>query len=199
MPVINESVTEGVINIEEAHERLKRYLPNVRFKILHGGIKSAEKDMIMKDFNNHMFDCLISTTVIEVGIDIKNATLMVIYNAERYGLATLHQLRGRVGRNDLVSGCILVSDDKECSRLKIMEETFDCFKLADADLEERGPGDFLCSSQSGFMNMNIMSNLEIWNLAREDADELYKAYIQGNKYKIVTDIIDDNNENNKLN
>lgn len=199
VPVINESNLDGIIDVNEAYERLSKHLPDVRFKILHGGMKSSEKNQIMQDFKNHNFDCLISTTVIEVGIDIKNATLMVVYNAERYGLATLHQLRGRVGRNDLNCGCILATDKEMCERLKIMEETYDCFKLAEEDLALRGPGDLLGSSQSGFVGLNILNDMDIFKEAQEDALELYKKYENGNAYKLVSDILENNNENNKLN
>ena len=199
VPVINESVLEGIVNIDDAYKMLSERLPNVRFRILHGGIKSQEKAQIMDDFKNHKFDCLISTTVIEVGIDIKNATLMVIYNAERYGLATLHQLRGRVGRNDLVCGCILATQNKLCDRLRIMEETYDCFKLAEEDLLLRGPGDILGDSQSGFVGINIMNDLDIFKESASDAEEIYNDYVNGIKRPIIEKIIELGKENNKLN
>ena len=122
----------------------------VRTEILHGKMKNSEKDLVMEDFKNASIKVLISTTVIEVGVDVKNSTMMVIFNAERFGLATLHQLRGRVGRNDLQSYCYLISD-KEVPRLKVMEESNDGFYISEKDFELRGEGDLFGTRQSGDM------------------------------------------------
>ena len=199
VPVINESVIEGMVNIDEAYKRLSSVLPNVRFGLIHGGMKNNEKNEVMEKFKAHEFDCLISTTVIEVGIDISNATLIIIYNAERYGLATLHQLRGRVGRNDLLCGCILATSMGDSERLKIMEETNDCFELSEADFNLRGPGDILGSVQSGFLGANFLKDIEIFKDASADALEIYNRYISGEYIEIVDTIIKENDENNKLN
>ena len=199
VPVINESVLEGIVNIDEAYNRLSKLLPDVRFELIYGGMKSIDKNKIMERFKAHEFDCLISTTVIEVGIDISNATLMVIYNAERFGLATLHQLRGRVGRNDLVCGCILATSKGDCERLRIMEETSDCFELSEADFNLRGPGDILGSVQSGFLGTSFFKDMDIFKDASKDALEIYNRYISGEYIKIVDRIIKENDENNKLN
>ena len=122
----------------------------VRTEILHGKMKNAEKDAVMEAFKNGNIKILISTTVIEVGVDVKNSTMMVIFNAERFGLATLHQLRGRVGRNDLQSYCYLISD-KDAPRLKVMEESNDGFYISEKDFELRGEGDLFGTKQSGDM------------------------------------------------
>ena len=122
----------------------------VRTEILHGKMKNIEKDAVMEAFKNGNIKILISTTVIEVGVDVKNSTMMVIFNAERFGLATLHQLRGRVGRNDLQSYCYLISD-KDAPRLKVMEESNDGFYISEKDFELRGEGDLFGTKQSGDM------------------------------------------------
>ena len=122
----------------------------VNIEILHGKMKNKEKDEVMESFKNGITKVLISTTVIEVGVDVKNSTMMVIFNAERFGLATLHQLRGRVGRNDLQSYCYLLSD-KDVPRLKVMEESNDGFYISEKDFELRGEGDLFGTKQSGDM------------------------------------------------
>ena len=196
VPLIMESVDDNLYTIDKAISMLTPYLPNVRFETLYGSMKN--KDEIMQRFKNHLFDVLVSTTVIEVGIDIRNATLMIIYNADRFGLSTLHQLRGRVGRNDLICGCILASN-KDNERLKVMESTYDCFTLSEMDLKMRGAGDILGESQSGFINNNIYNDIDTFNMAKEDSKILYQMYLNGDKEKIVEDIINDKNKINKLN
>ena len=126
----------------------------IKTAILHGKMKNAEKDEVMAEFKNGEVKILISTTVIEVGVDVKNSTMMVIFNAERFGLATLHQLRGRVGRNDLQSYCYLVSDTL-APRLKVMEESNDGFYISQKDFELRGEGDLFGTRQSGDMVFKI--------------------------------------------
>lgn len=196
VPLIEESVDDDLYTIDKALQELTPHLEGVRFETLHGSMKN--KDLVMERFKNHEFDVLVSTTVIEVGIDIRNATLMVIYNADRFGLSTLHQLRGRVGRNDLISGCILASN-KDNDRLSIMETTYDCFKLSELDLKMRGAGDILGVSQSGFIKDSIISDIDTFNMAKEDAHRLYLDYLNGNKSDIVRSIIENENEINKLN
>lgn len=126
----------------------------VKTAILHGKMKNSEKDDVMNRFKNGDIKILISTTVIEVGVDVKNSTMMVIFNAERFGLATLHQLRGRVGRNDLQSYCYLISD-ASAPRLKVMEESNDGFYISQKDFELRGEGDLFGTKQSGDMIFKI--------------------------------------------
>ena len=150
-----EDDEEGtVMSVTELYEELKKRLPTVRFALLHGRMKEKEKNEVMEAFKNHECDCLVSTTVVEVGVDVPNATIMIIYNAERFGLSQLHQLRGRVGRGSQKSYCfLLMGSDGETARerlLTIKNET-DGFKIAEKDLEMRGGGDFFGTRQSGKM------------------------------------------------
>ena len=150
----------------------------VRTEILHGKMKNAEKDAVMDDFKNGSIKVLISTTVIEVGVDVKNSTMMVIFNAERFGLATLHQLRGRVGRNDLQSYCYLISD-KDVPRLKVMEESNDGFYISEKDFELRGEGDLFGTRQSGDMTFkmgDIRRDYKILVQCKNDA----KVFVEDN-------------------
>ena len=150
--------------------------------ILHGKLSSTDKNKIMDDFKNGKSKILISTTVIEVGIDIKNATMMVVFNAERFGLATLHQLRGRIGRSDLDSKCILISD-LDTPRLKVLEESSDGFYISEKDFELRGSGDLFGVRQSGDMTFkiaNIKTDLKILMKCKEDAE----LFLKDNKDKL---------------
>jgi len=153
----------------------------IPIEILHGKLKQKEKDAIMAKFKNNETKILISTTVIEVGVDVKNATIMVIFDADRFGLATLHQLRGRVGRNSLDSFCYLICD-KEKDRLKVLEESNDGFYISEKDLELRGEGDLFGIRQSGvktFKIANLKSDLKIMMQAKSDSEE----YINNEGYK----------------
>jgi ATP-dependent DNA helicase RecG len=157
----------------------KDVFPDLRIGLVHGRMKAQEKDEIMKAFTGRQLDLLVSTTVIEVGIDIPQASLMVIEHAERFGLAQLHQLRGRVGRSDIPSYCVLMSDFKGSEnarkRLRIMEQTNDGFRIAEADLEIRGPGELLGTRQSGlpdFRVANILRDGRLLNEARTEAFRL---------------------------
>ncbi len=136
-------------NAVEYAENLKQKLPGIRIDYLHGKMKPSEKDHIMSKFSTHEIDVLVSTTVIEVGINVPNASLMIVENAERFGLSQLHQLRGRVGRGQRKSYCVLVSDlktEKAQARLNIMKTTYDGYEIADKDLMLRGPGDFFSTN-----------------------------------------------------
>ena len=142
-------------------------------EILHGKMKQADKDEVMNKYKDGLIDILISTTVIEVGVDVKNATVMAIFNAERFGLATLHQLRGRVGRNELQSYCLLISD-KETDRLNVMCESNDGFYIADKDFEIRGSGDLFGIRQHGdmiFKIADIRSDMKILLQCKKDSEE----------------------------
>lgn len=136
-------------------EELQKALPDLAVGCIHGKLKPAEKDAVMREFAEGRLDVLVSTTVIEVGVNVPNATLMIIENADRFGLAQLHQLRGRVGRGSAESCCVLVSDAKPDTparrRLDVMKTTYDGYKIAEYDLAERGPGDFL-PERSGSQN-----------------------------------------------
>ncbi len=148
-----EGDDEGtLISVNELYEELKNLLPNAKIALLHGKMKDKEKVQIMQDFKDKKYDALCSTTVIEVGVDVPNATVMVIYNAERFGLSQLHQLRGRVGRSNLKSYCFLLNgseSDKAKLRLDILRTIDDGFKISEVDYDIRGGGEFLGEKQSG--------------------------------------------------
>jgi ATP-dependent DNA helicase RecG len=162
---------DEVSDVQKLYKKFSLAFKKNSIGILHGKMTSKEKDDIMKKFHNKEIDILISTTVIEVGVDNKNATMIIIFDAYKFGLATLHQLRGRVGRNDLESYCVLVSN-KESKRLKIMETTSDGFKLAEEDFKLRGSGDLFGTKQSGDMNFKIANLTRDFNIllrAKEDS------------------------------
>ncbi len=152
---------------EYAAELMLNYFTDIEVEVLHGKMKPADKEAVMAKFSSGEIKILVATTVIEVGIDVPNATIMMIENAERFGLSQLHQLRGRVGRGSEKSWCILVSDsttENSSERLKTMCTTRDGFKIADADLKLRGPGDFFGSRQHGLPQLNISSLADTRNL-----------------------------------
>ena len=181
--VINENRTE-MKNVLKHTEELKKALPGVRIAALHGKMKASEKDEIISNFVNKSIDVLVSTTVIEVGVNVPNASLMIIENAERFGLSQLHQLRGRVGRGSRKSYCVLVSDSKyeiARERLNVMKSTNDGFEIADKDLLLRGPGDFFTSKsdnnlrQSGgfeFKMASICNDGDLFNNAFSAARDI---------------------------
>ena len=155
---IDDDEEGTVISVTELYEELKGRLPTVRFALLHGRMKEKEKTEIMSAFKRGEYDCLVSTTVIEVGVDVPNATMMIIYNAERFGLSQLHQLRGRVGRGAEKSYCFLLmgaEGEVAKERLLTLKNNTDGFKIAEKDLEMRGSGDFFGTRQSGKMLSDI--------------------------------------------
>ena len=158
-PAIEDAGGSGLNAVKSYYEDIaKAYLPDRRVGLMHGKLKPKEKAEVMDDFKSGRLDALVSTTVIEVGVDVPNATVMVIENAERYGLSALHQLRGRVGRSAAESWCFLVSDNASESvqkRLKFLCSTSDGFAVAQYDLETRGPGDFFGSRQHGLPTLQI--------------------------------------------
>lgn len=158
-PLVEESEVEGLLSAEEYFENIaKKQLGGYRLGLLHGKMSSKDKDRIMRSFKEGEIDLLIATTVIEVGIDVPNAAIMVIENAERFGLSQLHQLRGRIGRGKCKSTCIFISDiksDKTKERLQVITQSCDGFKIADEDLRLRGPGDFLGNRQHGLPKLKI--------------------------------------------
>lgn len=172
-PLIEESDNIDLENINKLKQQFElAFGKNHKIGMLHGKMTSNEKETIMSDFADNKINILISTTVIEVGIDVKNATMMIIFDAKRFGLSTLHQLRGRVGRSDLQSYCILISD-KEKERLKIMTETNDGFKISEEDFKLRGQGDLFGVRQSGDMNFKIADfkkDFKILMQAKRDAE-----------------------------
>ena len=181
-PLIDESETLSAKAASKEAERLQtEVFPHLKIGLLHGKLSNAEKDDVMTKFKNKEFDILVSTTVVEVGVDVPNATVMMIENAERFGLSQLHQLRGRVGRSDLQSYCILVpagNSTTTIERLKIMEQTNNGFIISEKDLELRGPGEFLGTRQSGMVNFalaDILKDTKILEQARAEAFNLIQA------------------------
>ncbi len=176
-PAVEQSQTEDLKAAEVWAQTLqKAVFPDLRVALLHGKMKPADKDAVMRSFAAHEVDILVATTVIEVGVDVPNATLMVIENAERFGLSQLHQLRGRVGRGEAKSHCVLFAgggNAQTIARLKAFCSTNDGFRIAEEDLRLRGPGDFFGSRQSGlplFRAAKPEGSLEIMELARQAAD-----------------------------
>ena len=152
-------------------------------------LEKAEKDKVMQEFKNGDITILISTTVIEVGVDVKNATMIVIFDSYRFGLSQLHQLRGRVGRNDLQSYCVLISD-KEAERLNIMTKTTDGFEISEEDFKLRGSGDLFGVRQSGDMNFHVADFKTDFNIlmkAKEDTEYLLDNDIS--KYPILNKLL----------
>ena len=160
-PLIEETEKSDLAAAEEMYDKLKRNVfKEIKVGLIHGRLEKDLKDEIMSDFSKNKINIIISTTVIEVGIDVPNATVMLIEHAERFGLTQLHQLRGRVGRGSEKSYCILVQrnfTENAIKRLKIMESTNDGFIISDEDLKMRGPGEFFGIKQSGFFNFKIAS------------------------------------------
>ena len=141
--------------------------------VIHGKLDSKEKEKVMSSFENNKINILVSTTVIEVGVNVPNASMIVIFNANMFGLSTLHQLRGRVGRSDIESYCILVAKDSE-ERLRLLEKTSDGFKISEYDFQTRGEGDLFGIRQSGDLKLkmaNIKRDYKMLKIAKEDADE----------------------------
>ena len=188
-----ESDLTDVINLKKKIDTA--YNNKIPSSILHGKLKSKEKESIMDDFKSGKTKILISTTVIEVGVDVPNATMMVIFNAERFGLATIHQLRGRIGRNDLESKCIMISD-KASERLNVLVESSDGFYIAEQDFKMRGEGDLFGTRQSGdmvFKIADLRSDMKILTQANIDSAKFIKENIINNfqDYPMFNNIIND--------
>lgn len=181
-PLIDEGKNENdMASVNEYGVMLKNYFPEESVALLHGRMKPKEKDAVMSRFSSGETKILVSTTVVEVGVDVPNAVIMMIENADRYGLSQLHQLRGRVGRGKHKSTCILVTDargEEAQARMKIMCSTSDGFKIADEDLRLRGPGDFFGSRQHGLPQLKIadmMKNMDVLMEAQEAAGSIFNA------------------------
>ena len=181
-PLIEESDKLDVQNAIDVHSALQTYFyDRYQVGLMHGRLSSDEKDEVMKAFSTNQFQVLVSTTVVEVGVNVPNATMMVIYDAERFGLAQLHQLRGRVGRGSEQSYCVLLADPKTevgKERMKIMTETNDGFVVSEKDLELRGPGDFFGRKQSGlpeFKVADMVHDYRALETARNDAMSLIES------------------------
>jgi ATP-dependent DNA helicase RecG len=177
-PLIEESEKLDVQNAIDLYVQTQQSFPDLRVGLLHGRLSSSEKESVMGAFGANDTQVLVATTVVEVGVDVPNATLMIIMDAERFGLSQLHQLRGRVGRGEHQSHCILVADPKSETgreRMKVMTDTDDGFEVARRDLELRGPGDFFGTKQSGlpeFRLADMVADYELLELARDDAAAL---------------------------
>ena len=196
-PLVEEGEENGLVSAEEYFNLLK----NGAFKdyslgLLHGKMKAKDKDSVMREFSLGNVKLLVATTVVEVGVDVPNAAVMVIENAERFGLSQLHQLRGRIGRGSHKSSCILVSDSASGNkRLKIMCETLDGFEIADRDLALRGPGDFIGNRQHGLPELhiaNLESDLSTLRSAGMQARELIDSdpLLKSNDYAAFKSVLD---------
>lgn len=191
-PLIDESEKMDLENVNSLYEKMNKAFGKLyNIGLLHGKMSNEEKEGVMNSFKENKTQILVSTTVIEVGIDVKNATMMVIFDAFRFGLSALHQLRGRVGRNELQSYCILISN-YEKERLKIMEEVSDGFKISEEDFHLRGSGDLFGYRQSGDMSFELCDVRKDYNLlvkAKEDALELANCHDDVNK-KLIEESLD---------
>ncbi|MGZ3799921.1 MAG: ATP-dependent DNA helicase RecG [Bdellovibrio sp.] len=180
-PLVEESEKIDLKDAVSEYEKLKEQFPEIKFGLLHGKMKPDDKDQVMEQFRCHEIQVLVSTTVIEVGVDVPNANIMIIEHAERFGLSQLHQLRGRVGRGEYKSFCILIMgyavSEEGRQRTEMMEKTSDGFKIAEFDLEMRGPGEFMGTRQSGlsgFKLANLIRDMQILQQAREAAFEVLR-------------------------
>ena len=177
-PLVEESDYIDLENVEALYDKMSKAFGKIcNIGLIHGKMNEQTKDKAMDDFKNHKTSILISTTVIEVGVDVKNATMIVIFDSFRFGLSTLHQLRGRVGRNSMQSYCILISD-KDADRLDIMTKTNDGFKISESDFKLRGSGDLFGFKQSGDMSFKIANLKNDYNIllkAKEDSLEFMSS------------------------
>jgi len=180
-PLIEESEKIDARAAVDDYETLsKEVFPNLKLGLLHGKMRPSEKDEVMLKFRDKAFDILVSTTVVEVGVDVPNATVMLIEGADRFGLAQLHQLRGRVGRGADKSYCLLIpthEDKTENERLQAMAESNDGFVLAERDLQQRGPGEFLGTRQSGYassLRMASITDVKLIEKARAQAQAVFE-------------------------
>ncbi len=187
-PLVEESDKLDLENAENLYNELVEVFgPNYKVGLLHGKLKDEEKNTTMNLFKENKINVLVSTTVIEVGVNVPNATIMVVVDAHRFGLSQLHQLRGRVGRGEFQSYCLLLSDAtnvKNNERLKAMEQTTDGFVLSEIDLKQRGPGDFFGVNQSGLPSFNVADlndDFKIMEIARDDVDELLTKKVEQSK------------------
>ncbi|MFS0656059.1 ATP-dependent DNA helicase RecG [Bacillus sp. 179-C3.3 HS] len=199
-PLIEESDKLDVQNAIDVHSMLtEAYRGKWSIGLMHGKLSSDEKDQVMRDFTANDVQILVSTTVVEVGVNVPNATIMVIYDADRFGLSQLHQLRGRVGRGEHQSFCILMADPKSETgkeRMRIMSETTDGFELSEKDLELRGPGDFFGKKQSGmpeFKVADMVHDYRALETARKDAADLVQseAFWTEPEYKALRQSLED--------
>ena len=169
-PLVEESESLKAESATEAFAKWKKRLTSHEVGLIHGKLRPEEKEEVMRRFREGEIAALVATTVIEVGVDVPNASVMILHNAERFGLAQLHQLRGRIGRGGHKGYCILLTDGKSpeaLEKLKVLEQTLDGFEIAEADLRLRGPGDVLGTIQSGLSNLRFTDFLSDTALLRE--------------------------------
>lgn len=199
-PLIEESEKLDFQNAVDLYEQLQTYFKeSIKIGLMHGRLSADDKDKLMQQFIQNDIQILVSTTVIEVGVNVPNATIMVVYDAERFGLSQLHQLRGRVGRGNKQSYCILIADPKGDigkERMKIMTETTDGFELSEQDLKLRGPGDFFGSKQSGipeFKVADMVHDYRALETAREDAVEIISKRLLENdeQFKALKQLVEE--------
>lgn len=193
-PLIEDENDTNMETVNELYQKINNaFNGKVPISVLHGKLKKQEKEKIMNDFKSNSTKILISTTVIEVGVDVQNATMMVIFNAERFGLATLHQLRGRVGRSELSSKCFLISD-YETKRLKVLEESNDGFYISEKDFELRGSGDLFGIKQSGdqtFKIADLKNDYKILLQCQKDSEEFLTNNLENlDRFSKQKEIID---------
>ncbi|HYR28010.1 MAG TPA: helicase-related protein, partial [Thermoanaerobaculia bacterium] len=173
-PIIEESEKSNLKPLTQGLAETQKRFPNRRVAMMHGRMKSDEKDAVMQQFKRGEVDILVATTVIEVGIDVPNASMMLIVDADRFGLSQLHQLRGRVGRGERKSYCVLLHGEKVAGetrdRLQAFEKSRDGFEVAEADLQSRGPGEFLGTRQSGAMRFRMGHILRDYDLMERARD-----------------------------
>lgn len=191
-PLVEENDT-ALISAEEYYEEIsKGSFNNYKVGILHGKMKASDKETVMSSFLSGDIDLLVCTTVVEVGVDVPNATVMVIENAERFGMSQLHQLRGRIGRGKYKSTCIFVSDSTKNERIKIMCETSDGFKIAEEDLKMRGPGDFIGKRQHGLPEFKIAdlgTDMTLMKLSNVAANEIIKESPDLEKFPLLKEAV----------
>ncbi|MDW7972360.1 MAG: helicase-related protein, partial [Thermodesulfovibrio sp.] len=177
-PLIEESEAMDLKSATQGYEALKRLFPQYKIALIHGKMSAKQREEIMKDFRKGDIQILVATTVIEVGVDVPNATLMVIINAERFGLAQLHQLRGRVGRGERPSKCILLPyklTEEAKLRLRAIVNYSDGFKIAEEDMKIRGPGELFGVKQSGMPDLKVadlMKDQALLEVARKEAEKI---------------------------
>ena len=204
-PLVEDSEAIEAKSASQIADAMQKYFKEIyHVGLLHGQMKDNEKDDVMESFQKNEIQILVSTTVVEVGVDVKNANMMVIYNAERFGMSQLHQLRGRIGRGDQQAYCYLMSSSssKEAiDRLKYMEKSHDGFEISTYDLQLRGPGEVLGSRQSGlptFLVADVLKDFNILTIAREDAMKMIDDYHHHKGYqKLIAKIQENLKENNE--
>lgn len=199
VPLVTENEDYDAIPIDEAERIFREGLKNIPIASIHGKMAADKKNSIMDSFRLGETKVLISTTVIEVGVNVPSATIMVIMDADRFGLAQIHQLRGRVGRGNKMSYCALVTKKPDNERLRILEATTDGFGIADNDFRLRGPGNYFGEEQSGFLALeyaDFETDYKIWELAKDDASQYYPKFLAGEEVSIrFTDMIIENAKN----